>query len=414
MTSFPVSVTVKNSGGASSSASSVVVTTTGDPWSLLDGRLNAPLGTPQFSTVLNGYPAATPPNARIRWPNLGAQPPWQVAGVDYYVGPDASAFPLKDPAPGGVIAPALSSFCAVADSGQSIQMNGDNHTIDGYDFSLGGGRRLQVQGNNNIVRNCLFRTSTNIAVGGSNLEFLDFSNITIEKCEFDGANVDLSTGTVRPLLFMRPGGTVLVQYCYLHRSFTQLCQIGPTNNPSLVTFQFNILHDIDAGWVTGFHGDAIQAFSSDSTGIPTFIDLEENYNLLLQNSAAATYHSQGFSCTSAGNVASYKKINWTGNTCICPSGSNMNAFFLCDLSYCGSGGQAAPVNGTCTATNNYTDVSANGNPDPCAVWSIQTFPNHGGDAPGATRNNYYQGHFSQTNTVNMVTGGLVTPPTLDY
>lgn len=415
MTNYPVAVTVKNSGGASSSASSVIVTTTaGGGGSFPDGFIGAPTGTPQFPTILNGYGGTGARNKGLIG-GIQYQPPHNVPGVDYYVGPDASAFPLKDPMPGGVIAPALSSFCAVFDSGQTIRQSGDNHVIDGWDFSLHGGVRLIIQGNNCTVQNCLFRTGTNTTFG-SYLEALDIDNLTVKNCEMDGANTQITN--VPPLINLRTGGTLNVNYCYIHNAWTIGVQVSADRNPPLISFQFNVFNNIDFGWAPargGWHGDVIQAFSgAGSLGVPTFQDLEGNYNLIFQNGSAADYHSQGYSFTTGANTASYKVINWTGNTCICPAGSNMNAFFLADMSEVGSGGQAAPVNGTCTATNNYTDVSANNNPDPCAVWSIGTYPTHGGKAPGAENNNYYHGHFSQTNTVNMITGGLVTPPVLDY
>jgi hypothetical protein len=66
-----------------------------DPWLALDGRSNAPAGTPQFATLLNNYvPGGTTPG-RYFWPstaslNVGTgnlqQPPWRVPGVDYAVG----------------------------------------------------------------------------------------------------------------------------------------------------------------------------------------------------------------------------------------------------------------------------------------------------------------------------------------
>src|SRR6185437_9644796 len=93
-------------------------------WANIDGSKNAPAGTPQFPTLLSGY---------------AARPPWSVAGVDYHVGIDRSRYPtnaaLKDPAPGGTLAAALSSIGGTLSTNR-ITFNGssaDNCVIDGYD-----------------------------------------------------------------------------------------------------------------------------------------------------------------------------------------------------------------------------------------------------------------------------------------
>jgi hypothetical protein len=75
-----------------------------DIWMYLDGRLNAPAGTAQYPNLLDRYvPSGSP--RRIR-PIGGSylvsdvdrrQPPWMVAGVDYFVGcpTPVGAFPTN-------------------------------------------------------------------------------------------------------------------------------------------------------------------------------------------------------------------------------------------------------------------------------------------------------------------------------
>lgn len=77
-----------------------------DPWTNLDGRVGALLGlgsiaglTPQHSTILNSYGGLGSRQRTVNGsfaiaPPTGTrfQPPWKVAGVDYYVGGPTSGF----------------------------------------------------------------------------------------------------------------------------------------------------------------------------------------------------------------------------------------------------------------------------------------------------------------------------------
>ena len=78
-----------------------------------DGSANAPAGSPQVPTLLNGYTV---------------RPPWMVAGVDYAVGvPSGTALqnPLTINTPG-----------VSADTARHlIRVEGNNITLSGYDFT---------------------------------------------------------------------------------------------------------------------------------------------------------------------------------------------------------------------------------------------------------------------------------------
>lgn len=87
----------------------------GDPWAALDGRNGHPAGTAQLPTLLNGY---------------AVRPPWQVAGVDYYVGAPQSGVVYKvagvDAAPSGV---------SVDTTNHIFTVTANNVTINGWDFT---------------------------------------------------------------------------------------------------------------------------------------------------------------------------------------------------------------------------------------------------------------------------------------
>src|SRR3984957_14763461 len=157
-----------------------------DPWTTLDGRLNAPNGTPQLATLLNNYPSASPPNARVRWPVLtGAQPQWEVAGVDFSVGKDRSIYPtnanLKNPAsatpPSGV----------TRNSGaHTFTVTANNVLLDGWDFSLEGGWQVIVNADGCTLQNNNFVVGTNLLTPITDLGN-PVSNTTIQKNIIDGA-----------------------------------------------------------------------------------------------------------------------------------------------------------------------------------------------------------------------------------
>ena len=109
-----------------------------------DGYAGAPVGSPQFPTLLNGYTARTP---------------WHVAGVDYAVGIPSGTV-LKDPFQGltpsnGNLDPVLVALGGSYDSGNIIiNFAGvNNANINGWDFSLNGGQRVAINADGCIFQN---------------------------------------------------------------------------------------------------------------------------------------------------------------------------------------------------------------------------------------------------------------------
>ncbi len=141
-----------------------------------DGSTGAPAGTPQFPNLFttNAAPGS-----------YATRPPWKVAGVDYHVGIDRNTYPtnasLKDPS-------SATLPSGVTRTGTVMTISGNNVLLDGFDFSLGGGWELDVNGNNCTVQNCNWVATTfMLGVSGS-------GNL-IQNCEF---NVNAPTIKVDP------------------------------------------------------------------------------------------------------------------------------------------------------------------------------------------------------------------------
>lgn len=179
-----------------------------DPWSTLDGRLNAPGGAPQLPALLNGYPTAAPPNQRVRYPSVGTQPPWMVAGVDYRVGiPQGTTlidWQTIDSSSGSNPIPGVSV------SGHNIGV-ADGTTIDGVDFSLHDGAFLNASGVNGLaVRRSKFGWGLNFMPSsspGSTMFNISGSSIIFEYNECYG-NASLFTSTVTATGTIASGNTV--------------------------------------------------------------------------------------------------------------------------------------------------------------------------------------------------------------
>src|SRR6185369_3771094 len=103
-----------------------------------DGSVLAPGGVPQHSMALNGY---------------AVRPSWEVAGIDYAVGP--RQVPTKDPATISM------SGVSVNTSTRTVSITGSNVTLDGYDFSLHGGYQVWVGGANVTITNSTFALGSN-------------------------------------------------------------------------------------------------------------------------------------------------------------------------------------------------------------------------------------------------------------
>ena len=202
-----------------------------DPWAALDGRLGAPSGvSPAFSTVLDAYGAN--------------RPPWQVAGVDYGVGPAAGTV-FKDPAVES--APAGVSF----NTGTKVAtVTGDDVTLDAWNFE---GWQIQQQGDNFTFTNYKLKV---LSEEGNTPIFVTGTNTTIRYGQIDGNSF---TTTLGPLVDYRGLGTLTFEYNYLHHVHGDHFSItgDSPSDSAIVVIRFNVLFNNFGG--DGAHPDIIQA-----------------------------------------------------------------------------------------------------------------------------------------------------------
>jgi hypothetical protein len=338
-----------------------------DPWASLDGRLNAPVGAPQYPTLLNGYLA---------------RPPWKVAGVDYRVGyPSGQVF--KDPA-------TISMTGVLVDLGQKVvQVQTDNITLDGYDFTLAGGWVLGINiGNNCIVKNCKFLTGSN----NSGCLFVDqtASNAHISYCVFDGNGLvqtnSIATGC-------NGTGTCIWEYNWFKSAWGEdivnSSDIGGEN----WIYRYNIIENAGEGFNTGGHGDWLQSYNAigkDTNSIAI------NFNLCLQSIDISLGRTQGLSLFSANSGPTSGGCHFEevkNNTFIGLSGAYVNYAIIVDTTR---------LIGSATLSQNYFDLSGIGSANGGGGnWSYTG--NYNGASGGP-----YNGTVVSNGNINMITGSSLT------
>jgi hypothetical protein len=213
-----------------------IQTVPSDPWTFLDGRLNAPAGPPQFPNQLNTYVPGGIPAGRYKWPSVAArnsttgnlqQPPWQVAGIDYATGVPAGKV-LADwqtaTPPAGVTRTNAGSGSGAI---RQWKVTSDNVTIDGIDFSTGGGATVWFNGvNGGRLTNCNFGYTT----APASLNAIGFDgNTTV------GSYVGYNTFNGNGSLFAVPnemdtisfnGNGLVVEYNYFLNCCEDIVQTG--------------------------------------------------------------------------------------------------------------------------------------------------------------------------------------------
>lgn len=232
---------------------------TTDPWEALDGRLNAPTGTPQFPTILNGYVS---------------RPPWRVSGVDYRTGINTGVT-LKTP---GVDSPPAN---VNVDLGNKFFDVVGTTTIDGWDFSGGGGWQVLVHSGNLTIRNCRFAPGLLKWLSGES-----GNGGTIEYCEFDSTS--LIGGAAGSLSIIQRPGVYTIRYNYWLNSSAMHLQISDADVGTTYDIRFNTFAHAGLGNAFGAHGDIIQLFGGGQVD-----SLINRFNLVNQNSVGAS--TQGWS-----------------------------------------------------------------------------------------------------------------------
>ena len=179
------------------------------------------------------------------------RPPWKVAGVDYGVG-YLTTTKLADPsiiAMAGVSVDREKHIITVMDS---------NVTIDGFDFSLDGGWKIDVKNGTNIVV-----TNSNFAVGSNALAPIEITgtaeNVTVSNSIFDGSgNLQLD----RLILYNASSNSIfLVQHNWIKNVATD--GVWFLRGARLI-LRGNLFKSI--GLTPGGHADAVQFSQNNTTG----------------------------------------------------------------------------------------------------------------------------------------------------
>lgn len=282
-----------------------------DPWTNVDGRLNAPLGAPQHPNLLNGYPTATPPNCRIRFPRTGGtQPPWMVAGVDYAVGIN-SGITLQDPVPGGSLAAALVAIGGSTGGApvDTIFFSGTtNATISGWDFSLHNGVRVEFQSS---CSNVIFQNN-NLKTGSNNFRplFIDdtCSNFTVQYNVIDGGGsqtTGFAESNTAGVMDVNCYNGFKVYYNWFKHAPAEGMVIATSPNGQVsLDLRFNVIEDCGtAAGKTIFTGSVsgttltVTSFDSSTPGGPILVGTTITGTGVTANSVVQAYGTAGTSGT---------------------------------------------------------------------------------------------------------------------
>ena len=193
-----------------------------DPTATLgDGSANAPAGPAQLPNLLSGY---------------AVRPPWEVAGVDYAVGPAAGTV-FRTPTAANLPAGAtLESW--------GIDVTGANVTLNGYDLS---GMTVMIEASASgtiTISNC---TSGD---PGTSVEIRSVTNATanlvVENCILNGGGT-ASDPNFQTIQVFCP---LTAEYNYIYDSQGAIGVYGPS-----AVIQYNLLESFD--YAAGTHANAI-------------------------------------------------------------------------------------------------------------------------------------------------------------
>jgi hypothetical protein len=392
-----VTITVAATDAVGTHVTAMTAATIGS--STADGSANAPVstGNPLYNTIKTPKQGLAFSTMLTRYT---ARPSWKVAGIDYPVGINASALPLKDPSSIALSVPGATF------SGGQVQLPSSSSTIivDGFDFSLHGGCQivLGTGTGQQIIKNCYFKAGANllnaIFDGGGTA-----NSVLIEYNVFDGNAPNFE--------FLNPGqtaGYVCVnaksyeQYYnyFLNAQAEHVVTGGSVTNGLLWKSSFNVYSQAGYGGYLGDHGDVVQMYG----GIPgcKMAHVSISYDTVViddTNTAGDTakggWGMQGFSISSADNYGLVTPaFEFTNNT-ICGTANSasfncMGAAFLINSSW---------FTGTLTYQNNYVDYNVV--QGPILGWAIDYFPESQNGPGGATVN------WGTGTNINMLTGAAL-------
>lgn len=234
-----------------------------------DGLEYAPNGSPQFPTILNSY-GGTGSRQKGLISGKQYQPPWNVAGVDYAVGPNSrtSFADGTNPAnlPSGV---SISNGQVTVATGTS-----DIITVDSLDFTGltggGGGSSIvyQVTGTGTaIVTNCKFLVPPYFSTGNQFfIRCSSASTVVFKYCDVDGNGASVNTSWNTPLFQMTGACNQTIEYNYIHNiSYDGIYPSGGlTDTLTSCVVRYNVFAYVN--YASAAHFDSIQFFGQ-GTGL---------------------------------------------------------------------------------------------------------------------------------------------------
>lgn len=283
-----------------------------------DGSSAPAGGAAQHPTYLNGY---------------AARPPWNVAGIDYAVGPHSgTSFTSVVASP-----PAGTSYAS-----NVLTVNSDNVTIDGYDFSVSTGVQLVCTHNNLIVRNCKWGGATLATVSTGVIDFRG-ANLTVEYCTIDGGSDGGPSDTQACLVYVGVGssGNITFRYNWCKNYCAQIMELlrGVT-----LDYEFNLLDD--ALIATNDHMNTLQF----DTGTGTF-SVTVKFNTLYQSLVPGTAAGEGFQFYSS-TAITLASPTFANNTLIAKTTGCMS-----NMVHGSADSGTTTLTGTATNASNYFDTT---------------------------------------------------------
>ncbi len=184
------------------------------------------------------------------------RPPWEVAGVDYAVGPH-TGLTLKDPS--NISMPGVSLDA----THHWIFVTGNNVTLNGYDFTLSGGWTLVIEGQNDTIEN--FKIG--VVSGSASQPIQTYSganNTIIEYGIIDGGGA-ASSNVNGGVGIAHGSGLLTLKYCWL-KNFTEGgVALGSTTSSVI---EYNLFDS--AKFDDNFHAQFINAPQGASNTIVEF------------------------------------------------------------------------------------------------------------------------------------------------
>ena len=304
MKSTPATVTVTVDAAPTAPVPYAISAQTSGGTGYVDGSSGAPAGAPQLPTILSGY---------------AVRPSWEVAGVDYAVGVPSGTV-LKDPS--------LISMAGVSvnATNHKIIVTGNGITLNGYNFGLGSGWEVIVQGVNDTIENSKFLVVTNQGSSGTVLDVTSAaSNFNLLDNEIDGNNVAV-TPQVGSTVSIASSGTLLLRYNYFHNSGGDMVDLNRSVNPETDIIQYNLFANIG---VNTAHADTIQWYN---TQIAAGSDI--GFNTVYQNvnqpgpgNGGLVPLSEGAQATMAGLTVNNDTVIQTAND----TNGNFTVGFYADM-----------------------------------------------------------------------------------